>query len=100
MGDNVLRKNADAIRQFDEKLKNKIVAALKSMGSFRHVPDVIFEVKDIPYTLSGKKMEVPVKKVLLGLSHSTGINKEAAKNPTALEYFESIREEFMNKYLK
>ena len=53
----------------DEPLQQQIKTALKSQGSPRHVPDFIVEVPDIPYTLSGKKMEVPVKKVLMGIAY-------------------------------
>lgn len=48
----------------DDALKNRIRTALRAAYSPRHVPDAILEVPDIPYTISGKKMETPVKKVL------------------------------------
>ncbi|MBK8842947.1 MAG: AMP-binding protein [Saprospiraceae bacterium] len=50
----------------DEELKKRIKSQLRSDYSPRHVPDEIIQVADIPYTLSGKKMETPIKKILMG----------------------------------
>jgi acetoacetyl-CoA synthetase len=60
---------------------------LKTQCSPRHVPDEVIQVPDIPYTLSGKKMEVPVKKALMGMDVSKAMNKDAMKNPEAMEVF-------------
>lgn len=60
---------------------------LKSECSPRHVPDEIIPVTGIPYTLSGKKMEVPVKKALMGMDVGKVMNKDAMKNPEAMEFF-------------
>ena len=65
----------------------EIKKALRSQGSPRHVPDVIREVSDIPYTLSGKKMEVPIKKILMGKSPGRSMNKDAVRNPEAVQVF-------------
>ena len=65
----------------------EIKSALRLQGSPRHVPDMIRTVPDIPYTLSGKKMEVPVKKILLGVSAGGAMNKDALRNPEAVQYF-------------
>jgi len=71
----------------------EIKRALRSQGSPRHVPDVIREVPDIPYTLSGKKMEVPVKKILLGKPVGGAMNKDAVRNPEAVQYFIDLTSE-------
>lgn len=60
---------------------------LKEECSPRHVPDVILSVDEIPYTLSGKKMEVPVKKALMGLDVSKHMNRDASRNPKAMDAF-------------
>ena len=73
---------------------SEIKRALRSQGSPRHVPDAIREVPDIPYTLSGKKMEVPVKKILLGKSVGGAMNKDAVRNPEAVHYFMDLAKEF------
>lgn len=70
-----------------EELSPVITSTLREQCSPRHVPDAIIEVPDIPYTLSGKKMEVPVKKALLGMDVSKSMNKDASRNPEAMDYF-------------
>ncbi len=60
---------------------------LKEECSPRHVPDVILSVDEIPYTLSGKKMEVPVKKALMGLDVTKHMNRDASRNPKAMDVF-------------
>ena len=67
---------------------------LKEEGSPRHVPDVIIAVDDIPYTLSGKKMEVPVKKALMGLDVSKHMNRDASRNPHAMDIFVELAGSF------
>ncbi|MEQ9424580.1 MAG: acetoacetate--CoA ligase [Cyclobacteriaceae bacterium] len=79
------------------ELTTRIKKELKEQGSPRHVPDFIMSVPDIPYTLSGKKMEVPIKKILMGMN--SGVNKDAIRNPDAIEYFLNYREEFKQAYL-
>jgi acetoacetyl-CoA synthetase len=51
------------------------------------VPDKIYEVSGIPYTLTGKKMEVPVRKILMGVAPEKAANRDAVANPQALDYF-------------
>ncbi len=72
----------------DQTLIAKIKTALKQECSPRHVPDLIRQVPAIPYTLSGKKMEIAVKKKLLGLPLDQSVNKDAMRNPEALDAFE------------
>ena len=83
----------------DESLKSLIKRTLKVKCSPRHVPDMILEVPDIPYTLSGKKMEVPVKKILLGMDSSKSLNKDATRNPEAVEFFLNFGPDFRKAYL-
>lgn len=70
-----------------DKIEGIIKSDLATHCSPRHVPDVVIPVPDIPYTLSGKKMEVPVKKALMGLDLSKSMNKDACRNPEAMNYF-------------
>jgi len=74
----------------DEALKKKIAQTLRSDFSPRHVPDQVIAVPEIPYTLSGKKMELPVKKILLGKSIEQSVNRDAMRNPGALAYFKKL----------
>ena len=68
-------------------LVNKIKSTIRSKFTPRHVPDSIIEVEEIPYTISGKKMETPVKKILQGMDVNKVINKDAMRNPEALNEF-------------
>lgn len=73
------------------ELIKAVVLALKSKCSPRHVPDDIFQVDDIPYTISGKKMEAPVKKILMGMEIEHSLNKDAMRNPESLMFFKMFK---------
>ncbi|TYA74071.1 acetoacetate--CoA ligase [Seonamhaeicola marinus] len=70
-----------------EEVKQAINNQLKSDYSPRHVPDEIIEVADIPYTISGKKMEAPIKKILLKMPIEKSINIDAMRNPESVAFF-------------
>jgi acetoacetyl-CoA synthetase len=75
----------------DTKLNAELIAktkrTIREQYTPRHVPDEIIAIVEIPYTISGKKMETPVKKILMGEDVSKIMNKDAMKNPQALDYF-------------
>jgi acetoacetyl-CoA synthetase len=71
----------------DEGITERIRATLRREYSPRHVPDRICQVAAIPYTLTGKKMEVPVRKILLGVAPEKAANRDAVANPHALDFF-------------
>jgi len=71
----------------DAGLQERIRATLRSEYSPRHVPDKIYEVAGIPSTLTGKKMEVPLRKILMGVAPEKAANRDAVANPQALDYF-------------
>jgi acetoacetyl-CoA synthetase len=71
----------------DPALEHKICAQLKREYSPRHVPDRILETPEIPATLTGKKMEVAVRKILLGIPADKAANRDAMANPHALDFF-------------
>ncbi len=73
--------------ELDEALKTKINKKIRSALSPRHVPDDIFSVSDIPRTLNNKKLEVPVKKILMGISTEKAVNIDSMGNPDSMEYF-------------
>ncbi|MDX2250431.1 MAG: acetoacetate--CoA ligase [Bacteroidia bacterium] len=73
--------------KLDDELKKRINFALRDQFSPRHVPDAIFQTGEIPYTISGKKMETPVKKILMGTPILKAVSKDAMKNPASLDYF-------------
>ena len=80
--------------ELSDDIKSEINLSLKKNCSPRHVPDVIHEAPDIPYTLSGKKMEVPVKKLFAKMGTSKSVNLEAIKNPNAMKYFMTLAENY------
>jgi len=70
-----------------DEMKNTIKQRLKTDVSPRHVPNQYIVVKDIPYTISGKKMEVPIRRLLLGHDPKKAINQGAMRNPDALDFY-------------
>jgi len=71
----------------DDGLRRRIADALRTELSPRHVPDAVEAVRAIPRTLSGKKLEVPVKRILLGSSPDVAASRESLADPTALDDF-------------
>jgi len=71
----------------DDSLQGRIRQALREQVSPRHVPDEIVQIEQVPYTLSGKKLEVPVRKILLGMDPGAAANPGALRNPEALDFF-------------
>jgi len=70
-----------------ETLVAAIKAKIRDEISPRHVPNDIFAIPEVPYTLSGKKMEVPIRKILLGHPLESAVKRDAMRNPNALAYF-------------
>ena len=68
----------------------EIVRRLRVERSPRHVPDEIVEVPEVPVTLTGKKMEVPVRKLMLGLPLAKAASRDSARNPAALDWFADL----------
>jgi acetoacetyl-CoA synthetase len=77
---------ADGVELSDE-LTKRIVKKLSSECSPRHVPDEVHTIEEVPYTLTGKKLEVPVKKLLLGVPADKALNKGAVANIAAMDFF-------------
>jgi acetoacetyl-CoA synthetase len=77
--------------ELDDDLKGRLRAALRSQLSPRHVPDEIHQVPGIPRTLSGKKLEVPVRKILLGSEPERAADANALANPGMLEAFSAFQ---------
>ncbi|MES2974714.1 MAG: acetoacetate--CoA ligase [Pseudomonadota bacterium] len=73
--------------ELDDAMRAKLNNAIKTALSPRFVPNDIFQVAEIPRTLSGKKQELPIKKMLLGQPMEKVINKEAMANPGCLGWY-------------
>lgn len=79
----VLREGESLTSELDQRLRS----AIRTHLSARHVPNDIIEVSEIPRTLTGKKMELPVKKLLQGASQQSVANPDAMANPDSLAYY-------------
>ncbi|MBA3720357.1 MAG: acetoacetate--CoA ligase [Nocardioidaceae bacterium] len=77
---------ADGV-QLDDELRGSVARELRTHLSPRHVPDALHAVPALPHTLSGKKLEVPVKKILLGADVDDAAAKGALANPESLDAF-------------
>jgi acetoacetyl-CoA synthetase len=77
----------------DDALRAKIAKELRTALSPRHVPDEIYQVQAVPRTLSAKKLEVPVKKILTGTPVESAAAKGALANPESLTAFERLAQD-------
>ena len=76
----------------DDDLESRIKSSIKENASPRHVPNEIFAVPEIPKTLNGKKLEVPVKKILSGTPPEDAASRESLSNPESLDRFAELAE--------
>jgi len=74
----------------DDALQARLRDAIKRALSARHVPDSIYQVAAIPRTLSGKKMELPVKKLLMGADPAQVLNRDAMANADSIDWFVAL----------
>jgi acetoacetyl-CoA synthetase len=79
----VLREGA----ALDDALVNRIAARVREDCSPRHVPNEVHAVAEIPRTLSGKALEIPVKRILQGTDPAQAASRDSLKNPAALDWF-------------
>jgi acetoacetyl-CoA synthetase len=78
--------------ELDEELVSRIRARVREDCSPRHVPDEVVAVKEVPRTLSGKVLELPVKKILMGTPPEQAASRDSLANPEALDFFVSWAE--------
>ena len=74
----------------NQEIIKRINETIRSCYSPRHVPDEIIQVEDIPYTISGKKMETPVKLLFMGKSIEESANAGSMRNPESLDFYKII----------
>ena len=82
----VLRDGAE----LDDDLTKRIARQIREYCSPRHVPNDVFEVAEVPRTLSGKVLEVPVKKILSGTPPEQAASRDSLANPEALDWFAEL----------
>ena len=81
----------------DDALKAKLNNAIKVALSPRFIPNEIFQVAEIPRTLSGKKQELPIKKLMLGHPLEKVVNKDAMANPGCLDWYVALAKQHLAK---
>ena len=79
----VLREGAE----LDDELRREIARRVRETCSPRHVPDEVFAIAEVPRTLSGKALEVPVKRILMGTPPEQAASRDSLANPAALDWF-------------
>ena len=73
--------------ELDDDLSRRLAARVRSDCSPRHVPNEVHQVAEIPRTLSGKVLEVPVKRILMGQPPEKAASRDSLANPAALDWF-------------
>jgi len=81
--------------ELDAAMRSRINGAIEAGLSRRFLPDEIFVVPEIPRTLSGKKQELPIKKLLLGHPIEKVVNKDAMANPACLEWYLDFARDYL-----
>lgn len=79
--------------QMDDALRQAICEQIRTKASARHVPNEVYVVDEIPRTLTGKKMEVPVRKLLLGAPLEKVASPDAMTNPSSMDFFVKLAAE-------
>jgi acetoacetyl-CoA synthetase len=82
----VLREGAE----LNDDLRREIARRVRETCSPRHVPDEVFQIAEVPRTLSGKALEVPVKRILMGMPPAQAASRDSLANPASLDYFTDL----------
>ena len=82
----VLREGAE----LNDELAGEIKSRIREQCSPRHVPNEIFQIAEVPRTLSGKVLEVPVKRILMGDPPQRAASRDSLANPASLDYFTEL----------
>jgi acetoacetyl-CoA synthetase len=73
--------------ELDDDLRGRIVAAIREHASPRHVPDAILPAPGIPHTKTGKKLEVPIKRLIQGQELAGVVDPRSVDEPTLLDWY-------------
>ena len=76
--------------ELDDELVDRIRRSIREQCSPRHVPNEVFQIAEVPRTLSGKVLEVPVKRILMGDPSEKAASRDSLANPAALDYFTEL----------
>src|SRR3954465_7684389 len=80
----------DAGAKLEDELTAAIKSSIRAQCSPRHVPNEIFQIQEVPRTLSGKVLEVPVKRILMGDPPEKAASRDSLANPGSLDYFTEL----------
>jgi acetoacetyl-CoA synthetase len=83
--------------ELDDELIAEIKRRIREQCSPRHVPNDVFQIAEVPRTLSGKVLEVPVKRILMGTPVETAASRDSLANPAALDYFVELSGELSSQ---
>lgn len=84
---------ADPEGELDDDLRDVIRTAIRTQASPRHVPDEIHQVRALPHTRTGKRLEVPLKRMMQGADPDTVVQRTALDDPSLLEPFLALARE-------
>jgi acetoacetyl-CoA synthetase len=76
--------------ELDDELTAEIKRRIREQCSPRHVPNDVFQIAEVPRTLSGKVLEIPVKRILMGTPADQAASRDSLANPAALDYFSEL----------
>jgi len=82
-----LRGQVVPILDFGSQYVQLIARRVREQCSPRHVPDEVYAIAEVPRTLSGKALEVPVKRILMGTPPEQAASRDSLANPAALDWF-------------
>ena len=80
--------------ELSDELTAEIKRRIREQCSPRHVPNEVFQIAEVPRTLSGKALEVPVKRILMGTPAEQAASRDSLANPAALDYFVELSNSF------
>jgi acetoacetyl-CoA synthetase len=89
----VLADGEDLTDDFTAELKQRV----RERCSPRHVPDAVYQIAEVPRTLSGKVLEVPVKRILTGTPPEQAASRDSLANPASLDYFVELADKLANE---
>lgn len=81
---------------FTEAFVTRVRKQIRQVCSPRHIPDQIYEITSVPRTLNGKKLEVPIKRILTGTPVSKAVNTGSLSNPHSLDFFIKLAEKIQS----
>ncbi len=84
-------------KKLDAELDARIRKKIRTDLSPRHAPDRVIQVPSVPKTLNGKKVEVPIKRLLMGADPGSVLNKDSLADPASIDFYLEFAEELSGK---